>query len=97
MKNEGEMLLYQFEGFTQLEVKVIDETVWLTLNQMSVLFDRDKSVISRHIKKIFEEQELDRYSVVAFFATTASDGKVYKTEWFNLDVIISVGYRVKSK
>jgi len=90
-------MLYQYEGFTQLEVKIKDETVWLTLNQMSELFDRDKSVISRHIKKVFEDQELDEMSVVAKNATTAQDGKVYQTEWYNLDVIISVGYRVKSK
>lgn len=97
MKSNGEIMLYQYEGFTQLEVKIKDETVWLTLNQMSELFDRDKSVISRHIKKIFEDQELDEISVVAKNATTAQDGKVYQTEWYNLDVIISVGYRVKSK
>ena len=80
MRNEGEIKLYQYEGFTQLEVKIKDETVWLTLNQMSELFDRDKSVISRHIKKVFEDQELERLSVVAYFATTAQDGKVYQTE-----------------
>jgi hypothetical protein len=97
MKSNGEIMLYQYEGFTQLEVKIKDETVWLTLNQMSELFDRDKSVISRHIKKVFEDQELDEMSVVAKNATTAQDGKVYQTEWYNLDVIISVGYRVKSK
>jgi hypothetical protein len=97
MKSNGEIMLYQYEGFTQLEVKIKDETVWLTLNQMSELFDRDKSVISRHIKKVFEDQELDEISVVAKNATTAQDGKVYQTEWYNLDVIISVGYRVKSK
>jgi hypothetical protein len=97
MKSDGEILLYQYEGFTHLEVKIKDETVWLTLNQMSELFDRDKSVISRHIKKVFEDQELDELSVVAKNATTALDGKVYQTEWYSLDVIISVGYRVKSK
>ncbi len=97
MKSDGEIMLYQHEGFTHLEVKIKDETVWLTLNQMSELFNRDKSVISRHVKKIFEDQELDEFSVVAKNATTALDGKVYQTEWYNLDVIISVGYRVKSK
>lgn len=97
MESNGEIMLYQYEGFTQLEVKIKDETVWLTLNQMSELFDRDKSVISRHIRKVFEDQELDEMSVVAKNATTAQDGKVYQTEWYNLDVIISVGYRVKSK
>ncbi len=81
-----------------IEVDVLfqGETVWLTLDQMSALFDRDKSTISRHIKKLFEEGELDRNSVVANFATTASDGKTYKMDYYNLDVIISVGYRVKS-
>lgn len=97
MKSDGEIMLYQYEGFTHLEVKIKDETVWLTLKQMSELFDRDKSVISRHIKKVFKDQELDEVSVVAKNATTAPDGKVYQTEWYNLDVIISVGYRVKSK
>lgn len=73
------------------------ETVWLNLNQMAELFERDKSVISRHLKKIFDTEELDKDSVVAFFATTAADGKTYQVEYFNLDVILSVGYRVNSK
>ncbi len=73
-----------------------NETVWLSLDQLSFLFDRDKSTISRHIKNIFEEGELQRNSVVANFATTASDGKTYQVDYYNLDVIISVGYRVKS-
>ena len=73
------------------------ETVWLSLNQLSDLFERDKSVISRHLKKIFKEEELDRKSAVAFFATTASDEKTYNVEYFNLDAILSVGYRVNSK
>ncbi len=72
-----------------------DETVWLSLGQMAKLFDRDKSVISRHIKNALEE-ELDN-SVVAKFATTAKDGKTYQVDYYNLDMIISVGYRVKSK
>ncbi|MDO4228304.1 MAG: virulence protein RhuM/Fic/DOC family protein [Capnocytophaga sp.] len=83
-------------GETQISVKFEQESVWLTQMQMAELFGRDKSVISRHIKNIFEEEELDRNSVVAFFATTATDGKTYQVEYFNLDVIISVGYRVKS-
>ena len=74
----------------------VNETVWLSLEQLSSLFDRDKSTISRHIKNIFEEGELQRNSVVANFATTASDGKTYQVDYYNLDVIISVGYRVKS-
>ena len=73
-----------------------DETVWLSLDQMAQLFDRDKSVISRHIKKVLEE-ELDDNAVVAKFATTAKDGKTYQVDYYNLDMIISVGYRVKSQ
>ncbi len=79
-----------------LKVHLQNETVWLSLGQMSTLFDRDKSVVSRHISNIFKEGELKRKAVVAKFATTASDGKTYKVEYYNLDVIISVGYRVKS-
>ena len=97
MNTEGEIILYQSENSTQVEVRIEKETVWLTLNQMSELFERDKSVISRHIRNIFDENELDRNSVVAKNATTALDGKIYQVEYFNLDVIISVGYRVKSK
>ncbi|MFK8286741.1 RhuM family protein [Capnocytophaga canimorsus] len=80
-----------------LQVSLEKETVWLTLDQMAKLFDRDKSVISRHIKNVFNEKELDYLSVVANFATTASDGKIYQVDYYNLDVIISVGYRVKSQ
>ena len=78
------------------DVRFQGETVWLTLDQMAMLFERDKSTISRHIKNIFEEGELLREAVVAKFATTAADGKTYQVDYFNLDVIISVGYRVKS-
>ncbi len=80
----------------EVDVRFQDETVWLTLDQMSALFDRDKSTVSRHIKNVFDEGELYKDSVVANFATTAADGKVYQVSYFNLDVIISVGYRVKS-
>lgn len=80
----------------EVDVRFQDETVWLTLDQMSTLFDRDKSTISRHIKNIFDEGELSKSAVVANFATTASDGKTYQVDYYNLDVIISVGYRVKS-
>ena len=73
------------------------ETLWLSLNQISSLFERDNSLISRHLRNIFKSRELDRDSVVAFFATTAADGKTYQVEYFNLDAIISVGYRVNSK
>ena len=90
-------LLYTTEdGRTRLEVHLKDESVWLSLNQMADLFQRDKSTISRHINNVFEEGELERGPVVADFATTAADGKTYQVEYFNLDVIISVGYRVKS-
>ena len=92
MKNE--IILFENQN-VKLEVNMQDETVWLSLEQMSELFDRDKSVISRHIKNILEE-ELDN-SVVANFATTANDGKKYNVDYYNLDMIISVGYRVKSK
>ncbi len=84
------------DGNAQLEVTVDQDTAWLSLDQMAALFDRDKSVISRHIRNVFKEGELERGSVVAKNATTASDGKTYQVEYFNLDVIISVGYRVKS-
>jgi DNA ligase (NAD+) len=85
------------DGSVKVDVRVLDETVWLSLNQISEIFGRDKSVIAKHIKNIFREEELEKNSVVAFFATTAQDGKVYEVEHFNLDAIISVGYRVNSK
>lgn len=90
--------IYQLEdGKTEINVQLEKETVWLNLNQIVDLFERDKSVISRHINNIFKEKELDRNSVVAKNATTAADGKTYQVDYYNLDVIISVGYRVKSK
>lgn len=92
------LLLFK-NDLVQIDVNVSpnEETVWLTLNQISELFGRDKSVISRHISKIFEEEELDEEQVVAKNATTGPDGKIYNYDIYNLDVIISVGYRVKSK
>jgi prophage maintenance system killer protein len=81
----------------ELRADTDKETVWASLDQISSLFERDKSVISRHIKNVFSELELDRNSVVAKNATTATDGKTYIVEYFNLDVILSVGYRVNSK
>ncbi|KAF0178388.1 MAG: virulence protein [Limisphaerales bacterium] len=94
----GEFLFYQTDdGRTRLQVRLEAETVWLSLNQMAELFQRDKSVISRHISNVFDEGELVRERVVANHATTAADGKTYQVEFFNLDVIISVGYRVKSQ
>ncbi len=80
----------------EVDVRFRGESVWLTLDQMALLFERDKSTISRHIKNIFQEGELKREAVVAKFATTAADGKTYRVDYYNLDVIISVGYRVKS-
>lgn len=94
----GEIVLYQSEdGQAALDVHLKDETVWLTLNQMAELLDRDKSVISRHLGNVFQTGELARESVVAKNATTASDGKTYQVDYYNLDAIISVGYRVNSK
>ena len=94
----SEMMIYITEdGLTKIETTFDGDTVWLSADQMAELFQRDKSTISRHIKNIFSEGELVRDSVVAKFATTAADGKTYQVEYYNLDVIISVGYRVKSK
>ena len=96
-RDKGEMLVYMAEdGVSCVDVRLQDETVWLTLDQMAQLFGRDKSTISRHLKNIFAEGELVRDSVVAKFATTAADGKIYQVEHYDLDAIISVGYRVKS-
>ena len=81
----------------QVEVSPEKETVWLSLDQMAQLFDKNKSTVSRHIRNIFVENELEKNSVVANFATTAKDGKTYKVDYYNLDVIISVGYRIKSQ
>jgi hypothetical protein len=97
LKSNSEFIFYQTEDWhTRLEVQLVNESVWLSLNQMTELFQRDKSVISKHIKNVFEEGELRADSVVANFATTAADGKTYQVAHYNLDVIISVGYRVKS-
>ena len=93
MKNE--IILFENQN-VKLEVNIKDETVWLSLDQLANLFDRDKSVISRHIKNALNE-ELKREAVVAKFATTAKDGKTYQVDYYNLDMIISVGYRVKSQ
>ena len=98
MSNKSrEVIIYKTEGGTaEFSVFIENETVWLSIDQMASLFDRDKSTISRHIKNIFEEGELVARSVVVKNATTASDGKTYQVDYYNLDVIISVGYRVKS-
>jgi hypothetical protein len=98
VKPESSITLYKTDdGQTALEVRIQTDTVWLSLKQIAELFKRDNSVISRHLRNIFKEKELHRDSVVAFFATTAKDGKTYQVEYFNLDAIISVGYRVNSK
>ncbi len=94
----GEIHLYKEKsGQTAVEVRFLGETVWLALNQIAELFQRDKSVISRHLRNIFETGELVKKRVVAKNATTAADGKIYQVEYYNLDAIISVGYRVNSK
>jgi len=98
MPENNEIVIYTTpDGKETFEVNLKKDTVWLNLNQISELFNRDKSVISRHTKNIFDTEELNRKSVVAKFATTASDGKVYQVDYYNLDLIISVGYRVNSK
>ena len=98
----SEILIYQTDdGQTKIDVKFEDETVWLTQAQLCELYQTSKFNISEHIKHIFEEEELDEEldeeSVVRKFRTTASDGKNYNTTHYNLDMIISLGYRVKSK
>lgn len=99
-KNNTELVIYESkDGKVKLDVNLENETVWLSLEQMSKLFGRDKSVISRHIKHVFEEGELERNSTVANYATVQNEGLrevARKIDYFNLDVIISVGYRVKS-
>lgn len=93
----SELILYQSEdGQTKIQTRLENETVWLTQAQLIELFGKAKSTISEHIKNVFEEGELDEHSVVRNFRTTAADGKEYQTNHYNLDVIISVGYRVKS-
>ena len=95
--NHGEMIVYQSgDGCPHINVRLENETVWLSIDQMAKLFSRNKSTISRHIKNIFDEGELERNSVVANFATTAADGKTYQVDYYNLDMIIAVGYRVRS-
>ncbi|MFQ7692663.1 MAG: virulence RhuM family protein [Christensenellales bacterium] len=97
-ENQGDIVIYQTkDGETKIDVRFVDETVWLSLDQLSVLFERNKSTISRHLKNIFEEGELERDSVVAKIATTAADGKTYRVDYYNLDAIISLGYRVQSR
>lgn len=99
-ENKGELIIYQTEdGQTKIDVRMDNDTVWLSLDQMAELFQRDKSTISRHIKNVFQEGELTEDATVANFATVQSEGDRQVSRnitYFNLDVIISVGYRVKS-
>ena len=93
---DKQIVVYEPNEQMKMEVKTDGETVWLTQDQMCRLFGRDQSVIARHISNVFKEGELDKESVYAKFAYTASDGKTYQVAFYNLDVVISVGYRVKS-
>ncbi len=96
--NKGEIIIYQpDDNSTQIEVRIEDETVWLTQTQMAELFQTTRNNITLHIGNIFKERELDQISVGKVSLLTAQDGKNYKTKFYNLDVIISVGYRVKSQ
>ncbi len=94
MKNE--IILFENQN-VKLEVNMKDETVWLTQEQMAKLFEKDRKTITRHIQNIYKDKELDENSVCSFFEHTANDGKKYQVKYYNLDMIISVGYRVKSK
>lgn len=101
-KNENiqksNMIIYTTEdGLAKIETTFDEDTVWLSIDQMAELFQRDRSVIGKHVRNVFKEGELVRESVWAKFAYTATDGKVYDVDFYNLDVIISVGYRVKSQ
>lgn len=97
-KESGHIVIFRTEdGKVSVDARFDAETAWLSLDQMAALFERDKSTVSRHIKNVFEEGELRPEAVVAKIATTAADGKVYQVDYYNLDVIISVGYRVKSQ
>ena len=97
MENKTNLIMYTTEdGVTKIQATFDNDTVWLSIDQMAELFQRDKSVIGKHVRNIFSEGELDKNSVWANFAHTASDGKTYQVDYYNLDVIISVGYRVKS-
>mgnify|MGYP002620628452 FL=1 len=95
--NQGEIVIYQTDdGDTKIDVRFVDETVWLTQAQLCELYQTSKSNVSEHIKNIFEEGELEENSTVRKFRTTASDGKNYNVSYYNLDMIISLGYRIKS-
>ncbi|MBP5435143.1 virulence RhuM family protein [bacterium] len=96
-KNDTSLIMYVAEdGVTRIQATFDRDTVWLSIDQMAELFQRDKSVIGKHVRSIFSEGELNKNSVWAKFAYTAADGKTYQVDYYNSDVIISVGYRVKS-
>ena len=92
----NEIILFENQG-VKLEVNLKDETVWLTQKQMAELFNKDRRTITRHIQNIYKDEELQENAVCSFFEHTAEDGKKYQVQYYNLDMIISVGYRVKSK
>ena len=97
MENTGDIIIYQTDdGLTKIDVKLDHDTVWLNQQQRVLLFHSSKSIISEHIKHIFAEGELEEDSVVRKFRTTADDGKKYEVTFYNLDMIISLGYRIKS-
>ena len=95
-EKKNEIILFENQG-VKLEVNLKDETVWLTQKQMAELFGKDRRTITRHIQNIYKDEELDENSVCSFFEHTAEDGKKYTVQYYNLDMIISVGYRVNSK
>ena len=95
-ENKSNIIVYN-DGELELKVSLENETVWLNRNQIAELFGRDVKTIGKHITNVFNDGELNRIAVVANFATTAIDGKIYNIEYYNLDVIISIGYRVKSQ
>ena len=95
-EKKNEIILFENQG-VKLEVNVKDETVWLTQKQMAELFGKDRRTITRHIQNIYKDEELEENSVCSFFEHTAEDGKKYNVQYYNLDMIISVGYRVNSK
>lgn len=95
-EQRNEIILFEDQE-VKLEVNLKDETVWLTQKQMAELFDKDRRTITRHIQNIYKDDELEENSVCSFFEHTAEDGKTYKVQYYNLDMIISIGYRVNSK
>ena len=96
-EDKGEIVVYQPDEITRLEVRVNDDTVWLTQEQIAMLFGVKRPAITKHIRNIFETEELEEISVCSILERTASDGKKYMTQFYNLDMILSVGYRVNSK